>query len=48
MPETMKLEQWPAQSQPTHHKCKEDGSGDTCATEMKQISIWLANKAGNK
>ena len=25
---------------------KGDRTGDTCATDMKQISIWLANKAG--
>ena len=28
-------------------KCKGDETSDTCA-DMKQISIWLANKAGNK
>ena len=34
--------------QATHRKCKEGETGDTCASDMKQISIWLANKAGNK
>ena len=46
MLETIKPKQWPAQSQLTHRKCKEDGTGDTCVTDMKQINIWLANKAG--
>ena len=36
------------QSQPTHRKCKGYKTGDTCAADMNQISIWLANKAGNK
>ena len=36
------------QSQPTHCICKGDKTGDTCAADMNQISIWLANKAGNK
>ena len=48
MPETMKPEQLPRQSQPTHRTCKEDGTGDTCDTDMKQISIKLAIKVGNK
>ena len=48
MPDIIKLEQWPVESQPAHHKCKEDETGDTCAAEMKQISIWLARKAGYK
>ena len=48
MSDTIKLEQWPVQSQLTHHKFKGDKTGDTCAADMKQISIWLANKAGNK
>ena len=46
--ETVKLKQYPVQSQPTHRKCKGDRTSGTCATNMKQISIWLANKAGNK
>ena len=29
-------------------KCKEDETGDTSAADRKQISIWLANKAGNR
>ena len=48
MPGTTKPKQWPVQSQPTQHKCKGDGTGNTCATDMKQISIWLANKTRNK
>ena len=48
MPETIKTEQGPAQCQPTHRKCKGDETNDTCAADMKQISIWLANNAGNK
>ena len=48
MPETIKLEQWPVQSQPTHRKCKGDETGDAYAATIKQISIWLANKAVNK
>ena len=48
MPNTIKLEQWPVQSQPAHRKCKGDKTGDTCAADIKQISIWLANMAGNK
>ena len=27
---------------------KEIKTGDTCAADFKQISIWLANKGGNK
>ena len=27
--------------QPTHRKCKGNATGATCATDMKQISIWL-------
>ena len=38
----------PVQSQPTKRKSKEDKTGDTCAAGMKQISIWLGNKSGNK
>ena len=48
VPDTIKPEQWPVQSQPTHCKCKGDKTGDTCAADFKQISIWLANKAWNK
>ena len=48
MPDIIKLEQLPVQSQPTHRKCKGAETGDTCAADMKQISIWLASKAGNK
>ena len=48
MPDTTKPEQWPAQCQPTNPKCKGEKTGDTCAADMKQISISLANKAGNK
>ena len=48
MPDTIKPEQRPFQNLPTHRKCKGDKTGDTCAPDMKQISIWLANKAGNK
>ena len=48
MPDTIKPEQQPVQSQPTHRKYKGDKSGNTCAAHMKQISIWLENKAGNK
>ena len=44
----MKLEQWPVQSQSTHRKCKGDKTCDICAADMKQISVWLANKVGNK
>ena len=48
-PETIKPKQWPVQSaQPTHCKCKGDDTSDTCAAVIEQISIWLANKAGNK
>ena len=43
MLDTIKPEQWPIQSQPTHRKCKGDETGD-----MKQISTWLASKAENK
>ena len=32
----------------THRKGKGHEIGDTCAVGMKQISIWLANKVGNK
>ena len=50
MPDTIKLEQKPIQSQPTHHKYKGDKTDDTCAAYMKQylFSIWLENKAGSK
>ena len=48
MPDTIKPEQCPVQSQPTHRKDKGDKTSDTCAADMKQISIWLANKAHNK
>ena len=48
MPEIIKLEQWPVQSQPAHCKCKWDKNSDTCAADINQISIWLANKARNK
>ena len=48
MPDTIKPEQWPVQSQPTHRKCKGDKTGDKWAADMKQVSIWLANKARNK
>ena len=48
MPDTIKPKQWPVQSHPTHGKWKEDKTGDTCAADMKQTSIWLANKAGKK
>ena len=48
MPDIIKPEQWPVESQPTHRKCKGDKIGDTCAADMKQISIWLVKKAGNK
>ena len=48
VPDTIKPEQWPVQSHPTYHKCKGDETGDACAADMKQISIWLANKGGNK
>ena len=34
-------------NQPTLRTYKGDENGDTCAADMKQISIWLANKAGN-
>ena len=46
MPDTIKLEQRPIQSEPY----KGDKTDDTCAAYMKQylVSIWLANKAGNK
>ena len=42
------MKQGPVQRQPTQRKCKGDETGDTYAANMKQISIWLANKAGNK
>ena len=48
MPDTINPEQCPVQSQPTHRKCKGDEAGYTCAVDMKQISIWLASKAGNR
>ena len=48
MPDTIKLKQWPVESQPTHHQFKGDKTGNTCAADMTEISIWLANKAGNK
>ena len=48
MSDTRKPEQWLVQSQPTHRKCKGDKIDDTCAADMKQISISLAKKAGNK
>ena len=48
MPDTIKPEQWQVQSQSTHHECKREEAGDTFADDMKQISIWLASKAGNK
>ena len=48
MPDTIKLEQWPVQSQQTHRKCKGEETGSSCAADMKEINIWLANKAGNK
>ena len=35
----MKLKQPPVQNEPTHRNSKEDGIGDICATDMKQISI---------
>ena len=38
------MQPWPVQTQSTHRKCKGEGNGD----DMKQISIWLASKAGNK
>ena len=48
MPDIIKPEQWPVQSQSTHCKCKGNKAGDKCAAEMKQISVWLASKVGNK
>ena len=39
---TMTCSKWP-----THRKCKEDGTSDTGATDMKQISIWFG-KQGRK
>ena len=48
MPNAIKPEQWPVQSQSTHCKCKGEKSGDICTVDMKQISIWLTNKGGNK
>ena len=48
MPDTLQPEQWPAQSRAAHRKCKGGKSGDTYAADMKQISIWLGNMAGNK
>ena len=48
VPDTIKPKQCPVQSQPTHRKDKGDKTSDTCAADMKQISIWLANKAHNK
>ena len=48
MADIIKPEQWPVQSQQTHHKSKGDKTSDTCGADMKQISIWLASKAGNK
>ena len=48
VPDTIKSEQSPVQSLPTLRKCKGSKTGDTCAANMKQISIWLAKKAGNK
>ena len=48
MPDTIKPEQWPVQSQSTHHKCKGDKTGDTCAANMKQISICLVSNQGRK
>ena len=50
MPDTIKPEQRPIQSQPTHHKYKGDKTDYTCAADMKQylVSISLANKAGKK
>ena len=45
MPDTIKPE---VQNQPTHRKCKGDETGDTCAADMKKISIWLANNTVNK
>ena len=48
MPDTIKPEQWPVQSQSTHRKCKGDKTSDKWAADMKQVSIWLANKARNK
>ena len=47
MSDTIKPEQRPVQSQPTHRKCKGEETGDTRAADIK-ISEWLANKAGNK
>ena len=35
----MKLKHPPVQSELTHRKSKEDGTGDICATDMKQITI---------
>ena len=48
MQDTIKPEQWSVQSQPMHRKFKGDETGGTCAADIKQISIWLANKTGNK
>ena len=49
MSDGIKLEQWPVQSQPTHHKCNGDKISDAIgAADMRQIRIWLANRAGNK
>ena len=45
MPDTVKLEQWPVQSQPTHRKCKGDETGDTSAADMKQ---YLVSQQGRK
>ena len=45
MPDTIKAEQQPVQSQLTHRKCKGHKTGDTYAADIKQISIWLANEA---
>ena len=28
--------------------CKEGNISDTCAADMEQISIWLANNTGNE
>ena len=36
MPDTIKPEQWPVQSKPTHRECKEDKTRDMCVADMKQ------------
>ena len=48
MPDTVKPEQWPVQSQPTHRKYKRDETGDLYTADMKQYQYPVSKQVRKK